>query len=281
MKEETISTKEWNLKQIICNYTPQIALFIPVTGFILRGILNIISFLKASGYYGYYGITKENMIFNNMINIYDCIIMGIIALFYCSYCILAVRRILSRKINILYWGVFSNYIVLLFICVVILKELSFASFIASFFLLPIQGVLTYAIGYCLAYPMQSDFIEKNKKNKIKKSNTKRKSANKNAWGDREYMIMGIIIFTGALLMGIFFTYKQGYDAAKSQKKYGVININSETYAVIGTNENIIIAQKCEYDEKSLKIYNDTYVNINKQDKLIEYHIFESVKLNNR
>lgn len=270
--KENITYKIWNT---ICRNTPQIALIIPIIGFIATAILNIWSYIMARGYYEYYAISKENMIINNTYNIYRCVLLGIIALFCISYSILAVRRILRKRINILYWGVIFNYIqgVIFYICVA--KEIKPYVFIVALFLIPIQGIMIFAIGYCIARSLQLDVIQGKKKVSKKKKIIKEKQVWYSDWEDKDYTILGIVLIIGVIFLGVS-AYAEGKNTAQRKDDYAIVCIEDTSYAVIGTDKDKMVLQECKLKSNNLVIYTDTCLNIDKSGLVENYYDFNTI-----
>ena len=282
MKKE--KQEKLNLWDKICKYTPQIAVFLPVVSFVAGGGFKLAWFLYKSGYYGYYNIEVKNILANDEIDIYKWICFGIATIFYFCYSILSVRRIISNKINILFWGVILNYIISLFFCIIVLKEITLVSFVTALILIPCNWVMIFSLGFCLAHNMQEDLINKNKikkkkkvkrvliklKNKYKNTNTKQKRE----WVDRDYKVLGIILITASLILGGFFTYEEGVKTAKDKNSYGIVKIENISYAVIDVDEKEMVLQKCNIKNNEIVLFVKTYLKTDKNDKIINYINFE-------
>ena len=197
---------------------------------------------------------------------------------------LSVRRIISNKINILFWGVILNYIISLFFCIIVLKEITLVSFVTALILIPCNWVMIFSLGFCMAHNMQEDLINKNKikkkkkvkrvlsklKNKYKNTNTKQKRE----WVDRDYKVLGIILITASLILGGFFTYEEGVKTAKDKNSYGIVKIENISYAVIDVDEKEMVLQKCNIKNNEIVLFVKTYLKTDKNDKIINYINFE-------
>ena len=271
--KENITYKIWNT---ICRNTPQIALIIPIIGFLATAILNVWSYILARGYYECYAISQENMIINNTYNIYRCILLGIVTLFCISYSILAIRRILRKRVNILYWGVIFNYIQGVIFYIYVAKEINLYVFIVALFLIPIQGIMIFAIGYCFARPLQLDIIQDKKKASKKKKVIKEKQVWSSDWGDKDYIILGIVlIIVGVIFFGVS-AYTQGNNLARRKDDYAIVCIEDTSYAVIGADKDKMVLQECKLKSNNLVIYTDTYLNVDKSGLVEDYYDFNTI-----
>ena len=78
-------------------------------------------------------------------------------------------------------------------------------------------------------------------------------------GAKEYRTFGVVIIF-ALLIGFFYSgYSENNKKAREQRKFGIVDIDEQKYAVIDANESHMILQNCEFDEKSLTIFENTYL----------------------
>lgn len=177
-----------------------------------------------------------------------------------------------------------NYIISLFFCIIVLKEITLVSFVTALILIPCNWVMIFSLGFCMAHNMQEDLINKNKikkkkkvkrvlsklKNKYKNTNTKQKRE----WVDRDYKVLGIILITASLILGGFFTYEEGVKTAKDKNSYGIVKIENISYAVIDVDEKEMVLQKCNIKNNEIVLFVKTYLKTDKNDKIINYINFE-------
>ena len=177
-----------------------------------------------------------------------------------------------------------NYIISLFFCIIVLKEITLVSFVTALILIPCNWVMIFSLGFCMAHNMQEDLINKNKikkkkkvkrvlsklKNKYKNTNTKQKRE----WVDRDYKVLGIILITASLILGGFFTYEEGVKTAKDKNSYGIVKIENISYAVIDVDEKEMVLQKCNIKNNEIVLFVKTYLKTDKNDKIINYINFD-------
>lgn len=66
-----------------------------------------------------------------------------------------------------------------------------------------------------------------------------------------------------------------HKTACEKRRFGIVEISGEKYALIDINENKMILQKCEIDSDVLKIYSNTYLCTDNK-KVIHFNIFDNV-----
>ena len=134
-------------------------------------------------------------------------------------------------------------------------------------MIPIHWLMIFCLGYCIGIsPLKNKTIVSKKKNKER-------------WGAKEYRIFGVVIIF-ALLIGFFYSgYSENNKKAREQRKFGIVDIDEQKYAVIDANESHMILQNCEFDEKSLTIFENTYLCVDNGLNIIfiEFEKVEVVK----
>lgn len=87
---------------------------------------------------------------------------------------------------------------------------------------------------------------------------------------------GVLILAGCI---IFFV--QGYcdnkNLAESKTRFGIVQVKNEEYAVIDENEDKLILQQCEIENKKIRININTYL-CKDNNMIINFRKFETVEL---
>lgn len=73
-------------------------------------------------------------------------------------------------------------------------------------------------------------------------------------------------------------YSIGRASASEKSRFGIVRIEETDYAVIDANENKMILQQCEQNEKNLIIDTDTYLCLPNNAVIVNYKTFDDVKL---
>lgn len=79
---------------------------------------------------------------------------------------------------------------------------------------------------------------------------------------------------------IYNSYFKGYNDAKSRNEYGIVNLNDENFAVIDSNTEKSVLQKCYINESdnTVVIQKNTYAIIDNNGHIINNRRFDSVKI---
>ena len=278
-KNKYIITRKDKINKVLeffKTYTAQIALITPIIGLVFNSIMNTYLYIMDYGFYKYYNIDKENIIITGTYNIYYCIIMGIMVIFYFCYSTLAVRRSIKEKkiVTIFLWWLIFPFIINIVISIVIFNELDVYVLVSGLVLLPFQWILIFSIGYCYEWPIHRDIVPlKIKKEKRKKNLSKR-------WGEKDYKILGLLLIMLSLIFGGILAYKMNFKKAEKKRIYGIVNIEHNEYALIRSSDDKIILQECKKEKEKLTIYTDTYLSLKKEGILVKYYKFTDVDRQN-
>lgn len=109
--------------------------------------------------------------------------------------------------------------------------------------------------------------------KIKNGNKKKEGG----WSEIHYRLLGCIMIFVGIVLAFYWGYWVSLKQVSNQRRFGIVNINNETYAVIDANENKLILQKCEIDQTVLKINKNTYLCTGNEIP-INFQIFDNVKV---
>lgn len=287
-KDKYIITRKEKINKILNffkSYTAQIALVTPIIGLVLNSIMNTYLYIMDYGFCNYYNIDKENIIITGTYNIYYCIIMGTMAIFYFCYSTLAVRRsIKAKKIAIIFlWWFIFPFIINVVISVLCFNKLDMYVLVSGLILLPIQWVMIFSIGYCFAWPIHRDILSQKSKKEKPKMNFRKRCKKKNfqkRWGDKDYQLFGLLLIIVALIFCGIFAYIMNYKEAEEKRIYGIVNIESNEYVLIRSSDNKIILQECKTEKEKLVIYTDTYLCLKKEGILVKYYGFTDVDRQN-
>ena len=232
--------------------TPQIAIIIPIGAAIYTVVSNYFCYLANLGYYKYFGIDKNLMLPYNKNNFYESIGEFALVGLYWVFALFAVRMILIKG-NYL-WKFFSCIVIPLLInCALAFDgEVNVGLIIASLILIPLQWGMIFALGYCMAVTWHNESLDRPKKIRTKKKRGQR-------WGDKEFLLLGILGVFLACVVFFWQQYSENNNMASKKKRFGIVEIDQEPYAVIDANENKIILQRCEINNNNLKLYSNTYL----------------------
>ena len=91
-----------------------------------------------------------------------------------------------------------------------------------------------------------------------------------------FIAMMMVVFTYL----IYSSYDDGYNYAKNRKEYGIVNLNDENFAVIDSNTEKSVLQKCYINESdnTLVIQKNTYTIMDNDGHIINNRRFGSVKI---
>lgn len=166
---------------------------------------------------------------------------------------------------------FITCIKLLFIFPIILLCIGhiYYTFVGAVVMIILHVIITFLCGYFLDEPWYNIFIRNDKANNE----------------SEEGKIFTKILCFIAMMMVLFTylicsSYDEGYNYAKSRKEYGIVNLNDENFAVIDSNAEKSVLQKCYIDESdnTLVIQKNTYAIIDNNGHIINNRRFDSVKI---
>jgi hypothetical protein len=86
---------------------------------------------------------------------------------------------------------------------------------------------------------------------------------------------GVLILAGCI---IFFVhgYCDNKNLAESKTRFGIVQVKNEEYAVIDENEDKLILQQCEIENKKIRININTYL-CRDNNMIINFRKFETVE----
>ena len=282
--------------QFIKENTAQVAIAIPVLVSIYGIVSNYYFYIINRGYYKYFGIDSQLMLPYNKNNLYHNIGAFVLVLLYLGYAILTVRILTMRKNYVKKF--FCSIIIPLLINMWIFYEgninLSLLEVCVEY--IPFQWIMiaSFGIGMALSiYPeILQDLKSQQKRVDRKRVNRKRvnrkKSTEKNqkkcekrrgrrTWNNKDDMILGgVLILAGCI---IFFVrgYCDNKNLAESKTRFGIVQVKNEEYAVIDENEDKLILQQCEIENKTIRININTYL-CKDNNMIINFRKFETVEL---
>lgn len=282
--------------QFIKENTAQVAIAIPVLVSIYGIVSNYYFYIINRGYYKYFGIDSQLMLPYNKNNLYHNIGAFVLVLLYLGYAILTVRILTMRKNYVKKF--FCSIIIPLLINMWIFYEgninLSLLEVCVEY--IPFQWIMiaSFGIGMALSiYPeILQDLKSQQKRVDRKRVNRKRvnrkKSTEKNqkkcekrrgrrTWNNKDDMILGGVL----ILAGCIIFFVQGYcdnkNLAESKTRFGIVQVKNEEYAVIDENEDKLILQQCEIENKKIRININTYL-CKDNNMIINFRKFETVEL---
>ena len=273
-KETNNISKEMILKKVCLVAKENVALIaiaIPIVIAIFGYAVDWYFYLYNLGYYKCFGIDGSLMLPYNRTGIYHYLGQLAWGGLYWAYAILTVRITLSKRKTIL------KGILLVIVPTIVNVIIVYSSYrdidlwlvIACLLLIPVHWLLAFYLGYGIlpsSYQKVLDLIvERRKKRKIERL------------GDKEFRLLGIILIVGTVILIFWQGYHANYRRAVDQRRFGIVNINEEKYAVIDSNEKKLILQKCEIDQTTLKIDKNTYLCIG-NETLINFYTFDEVEI---
>ena len=121
--------------------------------------------------------------------------------------------------------------------------------------------------------------KKSQQKKINRKNQKKceKRRGRRTWNNKDDMILGgVLILAGCI---IFFVkgYCDNKNLAESKTRFGIVQVKNEEYAVIDENEDKLILQQCEIENKKIRININTYL-CRDNNMIINFRKFETVEL---
>lgn len=282
--------------QFIKENTAQVAIAIPVLVSIYGIVSNYYFYIINRGYYKYFGIDSQLMLPYNKNNLYHNIGAFVLVLLYLGYAILTVRILTMRKNYVK--KSFCSIIIPLLINMWIFYEgninLSLLEVCVEY--IPFQWIMiaSFGIGMALSiYPeilqdLKSQQKRVDRKRVDRKRVNRKKSTEKNqkkcekrrgrrTWNNKDDMILGgVLILAGCI---IFFVkgYCDNKNLAESKTRFGIVQVKNEEYAVIDENEDKLILQQCEIENKKIRININTYL-CRDNNMIINFRKFETVEL---
>ena len=165
---------------------------------------------------------------------------------------------------------FITCIKLLFIFPIILLCIGhiYYTFMRAVVIITFHVIITLLWGYFLDEPWYNAAIQDEKENDESKK------------GKIFKIIYFIMIMMMAFTYLIYNSYFKGYNDAKSRKEYGIVNLNDENFAVIDSNVEKSVLQKCYINESdnTVVIQKNTYAIIDNNGHIINNRRFDSVKI---
>ena len=280
-----------NFFQFIKENTAQVAIAIPVLVSIYGIVSNYYFYIINRGYYKYFGIDSQLMLPYNKNNLYHNIGAFVLVLLYLGYAILTVRILTMRKNYVKKF--FCSIIIPLLINMWIFYEgninLSLLEVCVEY--IPFQWIMiaSFGIGMALSiYPEILQDLKSQQKRVDRKRVNRKKSTEKNqkkcekrrgrrTWNNKDDMILGGVL----ILAGCIIFFVQGYcdnkNLAESKTRFGIVQVKNEEYAVIDENEDKLILQQCEIENKKIRININTYL-CKDNNMIINFRKFETVEL---
>lgn len=214
------------------------------------------------GIYDYHGINQDMMLIS-VDWVSEYLMFLALLLCYIFYITISVM-VMNKKKN------FITCIKLLFIFPIILLCIGHThyTFVGAVVMIILHVIITFLWGYFLDEPWYNAAIQDDKVNDE----------------PEEGKIFKIIYFI--MIMMVFFTYLicssyyDGYNYEKNRKEYGIVNLNDENFAVIDSNAEKSVLQKCYINESdnTLVIQKNTYAIIDNNGHIINNRRFDSVKI---
>ena len=287
--------------QFIKENTAQVAIAIPVLVSIYGIVSNYYFYIINRGYYKYFGIDSQLMLPYNKNNLYHNIGAFVLVLLYLGYAILTVRILTMRKNYVKKF--FCSIIIPLLINMWIFYEgninLSLLEVCVEY--IPFQWIMIASFGIGMALSIYPEILQDlksqqkrvdrkrvNRKRVDRKRVNRKKSTEKNqkkcekrrgrrTWNNKDDMILGGVL----ILAGCIIFFVQGYcdnkNLAESKTRFGIVQVKNEEYAVIDENEDKLILQQCEIENKKIRININTYL-CKDNNMIINFRKFETVEL---
>lgn len=266
------------LKRLCCIVKENIALIslvLPIILAIAVAIINYFFYMYNCGYYNYFKIESKWMLPLNKFNIYEYIQQMGLFLVYWAFTFLA-ARVFSLKGNWI-WKFILFFIVPFGInCTILIiggTDVSITLLIAGMIVIPVHWAMIYFWGNRMIKLLKDEDTWLDKVIiRIKKDLKKQKGE---PWGDTEYNILSLIVILLGCIAVFAYCFWAGNRTASTQKRFGIINIDNESYAVIDVNDSKLILEACEIEDTTLKINKDTYLCID-NNMNIYFNTFETV-----
>lgn len=281
--------------QFIKENTAQVAIAIPVLVSIYGIVSNYYFYIINRGYYKYFGIDSQLMLPYNKNNLYHNIGAFVLVLLYLGYAILTVRILTMRKNYVKKF--FCSIIIPLLINMWIFYEgnINLSLLKACVKYIPFQWIMiaSFGIGMALSiYPeILQDLKSQQKRVDRKRVNRKRvnrkKSTEKNqkkcekrrgrrTWNNKDDMILGGVLILAGCIIFFVHGYCDNKNLAESKTRFGIVQVKNEEYAVIDENEDKLILQQCEIENKKIRININTYL-CRDNNMIINFRKFETVE----
>ena len=287
--------------QFVKENTAQVAIAIPVLVSIYGIVSNYYFYIINRGYYKYFGIDSQLMLPYNKNNLYHNIGAFVLVLLYLGYVILTVRILTMRKNYVKKF--FCSIIIPLLINMWIFYEgnINLSLLKACVKYIPFQWIMiaSFGIGMALSiYPeILQDLKSQQKRVNRKRVNRKRvdrkrvnrkKSTEKNqkkcekrrgrrTWNNKDDMILGGVLILAGCIIFFVHGYCDNKNLAESKTRFGIVQVKNEEYAVIDENEDKLILQQCEIENKKIRININTYL-CRDNNMIINFRKFETVEL---
>ncbi len=273
-KDKNIISKKILLKKFYLAIKRNVAIMaivIPIVIAMFGYIIDIYFYYCNCGYYKYFGIDRNLMLPYNRTVKYQYLLQLAWCGLYWIYAIFAVRILGAKRKYI--WK-----IVLLIVSPTVINtimvyhsygNISLSLVIAGAILGPIHWPLIFYLGYCVLPSTCQKVVDKIVE--------KRKKMKKERLGNREYDLLGGFIILAVAITIFTVGNNLNYRKAAEQRRFGIVDINNEKYALIEANENKLILQRCEIDQTTLKIDKNTYLCIENQVP-INFQMFDEVKI---
>lgn len=214
------------------------------------------------GIYDYHGINKDMMLIS-VDWVSEYLMFLALLLCYIFYITISVM-VMNKKKN------FITCIGLLFIFPIILLCIGYIyyTFMGAVVIITFHVIITFLWGYFLDEPWYNAAIQDDKVNDESKK------------GKRFKIMYFIMIMMMIFTYLIYSSYLEGYNYANNRKEYGIVNLKNENFAVIDSNIEKSVLQKCYINESdnTLVIQKNTYAIIDNNGHIINNRRFDSVKI---
>ncbi len=214
------------------------------------------------GIYDYHDINKDMMLIS-VDWVSEYLMFLALLLCYIFYITISVM-VMNKKKN------FITCIELIFIFPIILLCIGhiYYTFMGAVVIITCHVIITLLWGYFLEEPWYNAAIQDDKVNDESKK------------GKRFKIMYFIMIMMMIFTYLIYSSYLEGYNYANNRKEYGIVNLKNENFAVIDSNIEKSVLQKCYINESdnTLVIQKNTYTIIDNNGHIINSRKFDSVKI---
>ena len=286
--------------QFIKENTAQVAIAIPVLVSIYGIVSNYYFYIINRGYYKYFGIDSQLMLPYNKNNLYHNIGAFVLVLLYLGYAILTVRILTMRKNYVKKF--FCSIIIPLLINMWIFYEgnINLSLLKACVKYIPFQWIMIASFGIGIALSIYPEILQDlksqqkrvdrkrvNRKRVNRKRVNRKKSTEKNqkkcekrrgrrTWNNKDDMILGGVLILAGCIIFFVHGYCDNKNLAESKTRFGIVQVKNEEYAVIDENEDKLILQQCEIENKKIRININTYL-CRDNNMIINFRKFETVE----